>query len=358
MPAKLGFGRLIRQGLMHHWRGHLAVALGVAIAGAVLVGSLVVGDSVGASLRAQVSERLGTVEVVVVAPGEGVRAALAGELGEALGPEAIVANVLRRSAVLGDPGGSKRVVGVELLGVTPTYWRALGREVPARVSNTLRPNERLAEALGLEAGSEVVVRVGEGGAASVDAPMALAPNTIPAGVLTVGPVAEGLAGDFTLDVHGRAPLTALVPLAWLSELAGDDDARANTLLVRGADEDAIRAALKETWRLADMGLTVSKAGSGYALRSDAILLPRPVFDAESSLSLSDPHTDEVLTWFADTLRAGDREVPYSFVAAVWRRDDWQPGDDPVLEPLRHNEIAVNRWLAEQLQVSTGDTVEL
>ena len=52
----------ISKSLRHHWRIHLAVALGVAAATAVLTGALVIGDSVRGSLRHLVLDRLGRID--------------------------------------------------------------------------------------------------------------------------------------------------------------------------------------------------------------------------------------------------------------------------------------------------------
>ena len=56
----------MRRTLIHFWRTHLAVIAGAAIATAVLVGALVVGDSVRASLRQLTLERLGAVDLALV----------------------------------------------------------------------------------------------------------------------------------------------------------------------------------------------------------------------------------------------------------------------------------------------------
>ncbi len=62
------FWRLIRRSLAHYWRSNAAVVFGVAVAVAVLVGSLMVGDSVRGSLRELASERLGRVDYALAAP--------------------------------------------------------------------------------------------------------------------------------------------------------------------------------------------------------------------------------------------------------------------------------------------------
>ena len=58
--------RFILRSLVYHWRIHLAVALGVAAATAVLTGALLVGDSVRGSLRRLTLDRLGRIDLVLV----------------------------------------------------------------------------------------------------------------------------------------------------------------------------------------------------------------------------------------------------------------------------------------------------
>ena len=60
---------MVIAGLWHSWRVGVAVALGVATATAVIVGALLVGDSMRGSLRALTVERLGRTESVVIPGG-------------------------------------------------------------------------------------------------------------------------------------------------------------------------------------------------------------------------------------------------------------------------------------------------
>jgi hypothetical protein len=59
--------QFILASLRHYRRIHLAVALGVAVATAVLTGALLVGDSVRGSLRDLTLERLGRIDSAIVA---------------------------------------------------------------------------------------------------------------------------------------------------------------------------------------------------------------------------------------------------------------------------------------------------
>ena len=54
--------KLVARNLAYHWRGNLAVLLGVAVGSAVLTGALLVGDSLRGSLRARVERQLGGVD--------------------------------------------------------------------------------------------------------------------------------------------------------------------------------------------------------------------------------------------------------------------------------------------------------
>src|SRR5262245_9391111 len=59
--------RFILSSLRHYRRIHLAVAMGVAVATAVLTGALLVGDSVRGSLHDLTLQRLGRIDSAVVA---------------------------------------------------------------------------------------------------------------------------------------------------------------------------------------------------------------------------------------------------------------------------------------------------
>jgi putative ABC transport system permease protein len=93
----------VLRSLIHFWRLHLAVLLGAAVTATVLTGSLAVGDSMRSSLRRLWLERLGNVELAVVAP-RFFRAELAGEMARRL------AGAAPRVAAAGTPPGATRGV--------------------------------------------------------------------------------------------------------------------------------------------------------------------------------------------------------------------------------------------------------
>src|ERR1700729_532323 len=58
---------LVLRSLLYHWRGNIAVFLGVALGTAVLTGALLVGDSLRGSLRELAVDQLGWVDQALVA---------------------------------------------------------------------------------------------------------------------------------------------------------------------------------------------------------------------------------------------------------------------------------------------------
>src|SRR5437016_11705955 len=59
---------LTLRNLSYHWRGNVAVLLGMAVGTAVLTGALLVGDSLRGSLAALSDDRLGWVDQALTAP--------------------------------------------------------------------------------------------------------------------------------------------------------------------------------------------------------------------------------------------------------------------------------------------------
>src|SRR6516162_2778083 len=64
----MSFGALLLRNLRFHWRGHLAVLLGVALGSAVLTGALLVGDSLRGSLRDRAEQQRCGVDYALVSP--------------------------------------------------------------------------------------------------------------------------------------------------------------------------------------------------------------------------------------------------------------------------------------------------
>src|SRR5207253_344022 len=124
--------RLLWRNLFGHWRGNLAVLLGVAVGTAVLTGAFLVGDSLRGSLRDLTLRQLGWIDHALISP-HFIRQ----ELAERLGVEHACPVILLQGSgnsqlpALTQPGSpiaeasgrpAIHVGRVTILGVTELFW--------------------------------------------------------------------------------------------------------------------------------------------------------------------------------------------------------------------------------------------
>ncbi len=215
-PARLAF-----RNLGYHWRGNVAVFLGVVVGTAVLTGALLVGDSLRGSLRQLTLERLGWVDRALVAP-RFFRAKLADGL-----PAERAAPAILLLATADRPGGG-RVRRVTLMGVDSHFG------VPHLEADAVVLNAAVAQELKVEPGQSVTFRVQK--ASNVPRESLLGERedadvfkSLTFRVAAVLPEADP-AGRFNLQPTPEAPRNAFVPLAALQE-ALELPGLANALLI-------------------------------------------------------------------------------------------------------------------------------
>ncbi len=346
--------KLVRRSLVHHRRDHFRVALGAMTATAVLVGALLVGDSVRSSLRKIVLDRLGDTEFALASGDRLFRAELADEVSGLLGTA--VAPVLEAEGVAVSGGGGRRANGVRVVGVDSRFGDiGGGRGLFARIPRGQAVvNTKLAAKLGAGEGDEILLRVRRPDVMPKDAPMSLDSETSFARRVRIAAVAgDGDFGRYNLKADQVSPDTAFVSLESLAEEMGFPD-RANVLLV--AERKSLPLELREvdealasSWRLADAGLVLRKLDGRDAaqLESDRIFLPSNVADAATE---PDGGAEPVLTYFVNGISLGNRATPYSFVSA--------PGEPFVPGNLGDDEIVINDWLAADLKAKPGDNLRL
>ncbi len=374
------FSDLLRRNLRHHWRTHLGVLLGTAVATAVLTGALLVGDSVRQSLKDAAAARVGDADVALAPRGRFFRTDLANRIGEELG--AVAAPLLRVDGVLVDPQSGKRCNRVQVLGVDDQFWRIGGMDDPfAGSEEGIVVNESIAQRLAVDAGDEVLIRLRRTGPLSAEAPLSIDRKDLIAARLRVTAVLPAASfGRYSLRAEQVAPHNAFVKISWLGERLGLANS-ANEMLIGGRPRDAVtvdeaQAALKETWTLGDASLELRvlpvqdalPTPGAIELRSDRIFLEPAVVEAAAR---AEKDALGVLSYFVNTLRSGGSETPYSVVAALGPLVDGaaRPLVDGAARPRQSmgalippdtaaDEIVVNQWLADDLDLAVGDRLEL
>src|SRR5687767_2717273 len=226
---------IVLRSVRYYWRTHLGVVLGTALGAMVLIGALLVGDSVKATLKHQALLRVGKADAALISGDRFFREQLAGDLGSEIAP----ALFLRGSVSRAD--GSARLNQAQVLGVDARFWKFAPQasfEIPG---DQIALSARAAEQLGAKPGDVVIVRIEKPGAFSRDAPLSGEENEV---VAIRAPVARVISdvefGRFSLAASQIAPFTVFVPLAFLQEklaFAG----KANLLLARGSADQLAQA---------------------------------------------------------------------------------------------------------------------
>lgn len=331
---------LVLRGARYYWRTHLGVVLGAALAAMVLTGSLLVGDSVKATLRRQAELRIGRASVALLGGDRFFRSQLA----DSLGNDAAPALLLRGSVARAD--GGARVNQAQVLGVDARFWKLAPTLADDLPKDALALNERAATQLGVKLGDTVILRVEKPGFFSKDAPLSGDENEV---IAIRAPLARIIRdeefGRFSLQASQVPPSSVFLPLGFLQERL--DFANRANLLLRSTPAE-FESEVRAHWIVQDAGLEIRKvvANGGLELRSPRVFLEPQIVDAA-------PPGIQSLTYLVNELRAGEKAVPYSMVTAV---DAAAPG---FLNPqLSDSETVINQWLADELGVAIGGKLTL
>jgi ABC-type lipoprotein release transport system permease subunit len=354
---------LVLRGLSHYWRTNVAVVLGVATAVAVLAGALLVGDSVRGSLRDLVLQRLGRADLAVLSSGF-FREALAADLQadpDFASSFSGIAPVVVMQGLVTDQASGRRASRVAVYGVDDQFWqfhRAAGVRGPAGREAVL--SGALAGDIGAAPGADIVVRLERPSAIPIESLHGRKDNLGRSLRLKVHSiVAPEDLGDFSLQPKQGAVRAVFVPLKRLQQDLDVND-RVNALLVSGparVDGGVLQALLRRRFALEDVELSTRIVGAppSIAIESAAGLLDAPrAKAADEAAAASSMQAQPVLTYLANTIRSGDRQVPYSLGTAIDLRAI-VPGVAP---GSGASPIVLNDWTARELGVKAGDPVTL
>ena len=369
---------LIKRSLFYYWRTNLAVIAGVAIAVAVLAGALVVGESVRASLRDLVLQRLGRTDDVVFSTGF-FRESLVDELKahRAFGDSFEAAcPLIVLEGFVSDQITGRRASGVQIYGIDDRFWRFHGREAISLPGADALLSEGLAQELGTGAGGSILLRVETRPAIPVESLHGRKEDlgrTVRLSVRKILPASD--LGEFSLRPQQGAVRAVFVPLGRLQS-ALEREGRVNTILISRRDsakndaQDASRQLIerlvRETARLEDLGLTLRALTNhrSLALESDSAVISDALATAARAAAARQGQTAmPVLSYLANAIRLDERGIPYSVVTALDLKEISGPSRSPISDPRSRSRIALppivlNAWAARDLGARVGSTVSL
>ena len=324
---------LLKRNLLYFWRTNLAVISGVAAAVAVLTGALIVGDSVRASLSDIFLQRIGRADHVV-SSASFFREQLADEIrGDnefaAGGFEDVCPLVVLEATVTHEESG-RRASRVQVYGVDERFWRFHGnRSAMSPQNRDALLSESLARELQAGTGDALLVRM--------EMPSAIPTESLHGRKDDVGHtlrvsmrerLAAAAMGEFSVRPQQAEVRAVFVPLRLLQKEL-EQEGKANALLVseknssgRAAQAQTalLQQILKKKISLEDMGvrLRAIPEGRSISLESESGLVPDAL--AETAVRTGGAQMKmrptRILSYLANTIRVGSREIPYSIVTAT------------------------------------------
>jgi ABC-type lipoprotein release transport system permease subunit len=392
--------RLLVRNLFYHWRGNLAVLLGVAVGSAVLIGALLVGDSLAGSLKALTLDQLGWVDEAMVT-GRFFRQELAKELpAERISPVILLQGSARKDK---NPPIGK----VTVLGVDQRFWpkatvlshgpRDIFKHKSEKKWQTAKAevalNAALARALDAKEGDTITLDVQKADNIPRESLLGHKDAVQPLQVTVREILPDEGMGRFTLKPSPEPARNAFLPLAYLQKEL-KVPGRVNALLAGGVKE-SLAESLHQHLTLADWNLRLltpedrarefikfldpKNEGGGLkpvrwrgrvpedlapanpknelpvakvidyykkhrpylVLQSEQMFLDPAVVKAANDAGARDPS----LIYLADTIADGDRQAPYAIIAGV-------------KEKLGPKDIAVATWAKDRLHAKVGDKVSV
>ena len=368
--------QLLKQSLTHYWRTNLAVVFGVATAGAVLAGALLVGDSVRASLRELVVQRLGQTDRVITSTGF-FRDQLANDIQSdsrfaAAGFVATCPLIALEGTVTHEP--SKHVgSAIKVYGIDERFWKFHQLEQQPPRNREVFLSEGLSRELGAATGDSIVLRVQKPSAIPVESLHSRKEDLGSTLRLNVREtLAPGAVGEFSLEPQQGDVRAVFVPLSLLQKEL-DQPNRANLILIsessrHAGDKAAVHAKnevleriLKAQTSLDDFGIKLrtqqpSASDPPITLEQDSKVISASLENAATETGKAEGlRPMPILSYLANSINAGERSLPYSLVTGL---------DQSTLEQLApglpgsRDEIILNEWAAGELGAHAGDPVSL
>jgi ABC-type antimicrobial peptide transport system permease subunit len=365
----------------HYFKSNLLVALGVIVSTTVLTGSLIIGDSVRYSLQQSTFSRLGETTHLVSVTERYFRQEMASEM-EADNPEIKASSVLLLEGIAIADGGQQRVNKVQVIGVNTDFQKISKTQLFSELNeNEIAISENLAERLQIKEGGNLLVRIQKASLIPMNAPFVSAEETSVSLQATVkNIVSKDEMGRFSLKNSQTAPYNIFVSIERLNQLM-EFEGKANQILIStDLETEKVAQSVKHCLTPTDAGLQIKniEATNEIEISTERVFLEEKITETLKKL----PDAELILTYFVNEIeksevrsrKSGDGRksevgrpktevgknqspsipinllqslsIPYSFVSTLSNLS------------LAENEIALNRWAADDLQAKIGDRITL
>ena len=338
--------KLVIKSLKHYFKANLWIALGVAITCAVITGGLIVGDSVKYSLEQNTRLRLGEITHSLTSGERYFTTGLSGKLNQAGFNSS---SALKLEAVASSNGGQLKLNKVTVWGIDKMFTNVIGIESSAfgfSKDETCFISENTATRLNIAIGDDLLLKIEKAGLIPANAPFVSDENQWVSYRVKVDKIlsTEEL-GRLSLQNSQTAPFNVFLPLNKLNELMEFSN-KANVILLSTTEsKSVIEQAIQQAYTLDDAALKITEANATdeWELQSERVFIDDAI---ARSVENSGMQYNSILTYFTNYFKFGNNETPYSFISTL-------PDNE-----IESNEIVINTWLATDLKISVGDSIEI
>lgn len=326
--------------IRYHWKSLCLLLIAVAVSTAVMVGAMLVGHSMKASLSHSTNSRLGKVEFSLFAGDRFLSEELVKRV-KAKDEKGSYAGLIQLPGTLRNQESGRSLNRVTVNAIQSDFWE-LSPEGNAPEASGVSINETLAKRLDLKVGDAILLKLNTNPLS--DSVMAQSEIELQAMELKVQSIlSEKQWGNFNLAANQLPPYNIFVPMKKVQKVLEKDN-RINLLLTDSKlDRDRLQAHLQQSMDIDDLELRLEQVGDQFELRSKRIFLE------EAIEGFYEDHLESKLfTYLVNGVSKGELSTPYPLVAG---------SDDPAFG-LQEHEIILTDWMAEDLKTKVGDQVEL
>ncbi len=336
--------RLSERSFLLYWREHLMLLAAIAISVAILIGSSILGHSVQESLRERALARLGGVEEVITSEIP-FRQAM-GDTISMLPSDTLVTPALQLRTTLTtdilnqtqreDPNNidiqkNTYSASTPLIGCREDFFRFFPT-TPSKTSSqsiekwhgaVIAINDVLQSRLSVQYGDSLMIRLPSSSDIPTDSALGRKTELIRTVRVTVVPLPNETAQDFSLSPDQRKQPLAFVPLEWITDQM-NINGYANTLLAGHSQTDlsnvnkssnssedrngmskSILSSIRPT--LDDVGLSISESQPGVWNLTSKQMFISPLQQKILTLPSFPKERQEVLLWLANTISIAPKD---------------------------------------------------
>jgi ABC-type antimicrobial peptide transport system permease subunit len=362
------FLKIALKSLLHNKKDAVYQFLITLLLAAIIAGSLFTGHSVRESLRSSVYKRLGNTDIEISTGSRYFSSPLAKTLADISGEKS--AAILEADGYCQNFSTNASALDINIYGVDTDFFVFHGIDSLSVPKGEVFINRRLADIIGINEGEEIMIRFKDTDPLPENAPFAPSEDeTAIRKIMRVGRILDAdRMGDFYLGVSQMEQSNIFMniidmggssnnvsTLVFTGDPSNDNvmaSPKANRMLLTDNHERGTAyfyGILAENLGISDIGLSIriSEKRGEPEIITDRIFLDKGIVD---DIVGAIPTAMPIITYMVNSFSTDNDSTPYSFAAAL---PSGILGEEP-----QNNGVIVNPWLAEDLGLSVGDTVDL